>query len=299
MYTGKKCRAKDPSKCRVHGQQQGIIAYDRIKQILDTPPARYYLTEEERSEAPLKKLTPVGLTLALQDYTRKIGLDEEEMKHAVELAAELHRTDNRSARGQYEITAYIEHPLRNAVRATRYGVTSRAILIGCLFHDLVEDHPFELAKKTGVETTDEHEARQAAYTYIEKHYGKDVRDMTEGMSNPIVANKYTPAAEKNKMYDQHVDEATDAPNVLVGKVCDFVDNAVGLVHNKNSMSAIGIRKRATKYLPVCDILEAKLQAARKDTAFPVPEGGIDRMINQIRSGRRNLLELQAWAEKNS
>lgn len=287
-----KCRAKDPSKCVHHGTNQGIIAYERIQKVLEEKPKRYYLDEEERKVAPLKKLTPVGLTLALTDYVKREDLDEAKINYAIALAAELHQTDIRSGRAHYDKTSYIEHPLRNTVRATRYGVTDEATLIGSLLHDTVEDHPFEIAEKAGVITDDEHEARKVALEYIGHKYGEATREMVEGMSNPISENKYMPAAEKNKIYAQHVEEAvTSNKRVLVGKVCDFVDNAVGLVHNQNTMNPVGIKKRATKYLLVCDVLINELKKHKGDKDFPATDEGIDRMISQINSGKRNLLKL--------
>lgn len=287
-----KCKAKDPNKCIYHGNP-GAVAYERVREVLDAEQKpRYFLSKEELKTTSLKKLTPVGLTLALTNYCEDNNLDTVKIMHALDLAADLHQTDTRSGRAHYDKTSYIEHPLRNTVRATRYEVTDEATLIGSLLHDTVEDHPFEIAAKAGVVTDDEHEAREVALKYIETLYGSETRLMVEGMSNPINENKYTPAVEKNIAYATHVEEAVSGnARVLVGKVCDFVDNAVGLIHNKTTMNPIGIRKRATKYLPVCDILEAELIKAKGIEGFPASQAGIDRMITQIRSGRKNLQEL--------
>lgn len=271
----------------------GHVAYEKIQQAISNPEGKYFLSPEQRAQAHLKDLTPTGLTLALLDFCKdNPSINEIRVKNAILMATNLHKDDTRSSRGRYDKTAYIEHPLRNALRATRYGCKDEAIIIGSLFHDVVEDHPFELAEQYGgTETLNEQEARNYSYDYIKKTYGNRVAVMVEGMSNPII-DLYTPAIIKNKIYAEHVETAIENPDVCVGKVCDFVDNAVGLFHNaKGTMDKTGIRKRATKYLPVCDIIEAQLNKQKISNTLPVPVEGIEKMIQHIQEGRKSLKKL--------
>ena len=293
MEAKTKCRAKDPSLCWKHGTKQGLVALKSIKKAIASPTGRYYLSPEQRFHAPLKALTATGLTLAILDHTRSAsGIDTLRVQNAILLSSYLHREDRRTNRGRYDRTAYIEHPLRNSLRAIRYGDTSEAVIVGSILHDTVEDHAFEISKEFyGVEAKTEAEARANSLAYIKNTYGSRIMNMVEGMSNPIVANKHTLAAIKNKQYADHVKEAIEDPDVCVGKVCDFVDNAVGLRHNEGGMSKVSIQKKATKYLPVCDILLERLERAKNEPDFPASIRGINLMIKQIKSGKESLIRL--------
>lgn len=291
--TESKCRAKNPDSCWKHGNKQGQVAYEKIKQVVVKSPEKYYLSKEQRKTTPLKEMTPVGLTLTLLDTCEdNPNINLERVKNAILMASDLHQNDLRSTRGKYDRTAYIEHPLRNAIRSIRYGIESETIIIGSLFHDLVEDHPFEMSEKYyGVKAKTEEEARENCYRYLRITYGNRIAKMVEGMSNPIV-DRYTPAEEKNKGYAEHVKEAIKDPAVCIGKSCDFVDNAVGLIHNVNgTMNKAGIVKRAKKYLPVCDIIENHLKDPEVRKSLKVPDDGLERMIEHIQDGRRSLTKI--------
>jgi hypothetical protein len=289
------CQAKDPDTCWKHGNKQGLVALKSIKNAVAKPTGRYYLSEEQRKVAPLKNLTATGLTLAILDYSKNAkNVDMLRVQNAILLASHLHREDTRANRGRYTKTPYIEHPLRNTLRAIRYGDTSESVIIGSILHDTVEDHPYEISKEFyGAEAKTEHEARANSLAYIKNAYGTKIRNMVSGMSNPITENKYTLAAIKNKAYADHVREAIEDPDVCVGKVCDFVDNAVGLYHNQGGLGKISTQKKARKYLPVCDILIARLERARNEEDFPASHVGIGLMIKQLKSGKEKLIELLA------
>lgn len=292
--TTNKCRAKDPSRCWKHGTQQGIIAHENITKLMSVSSPKYFLNEEQRASKPIKELSPSGLALALMDEVRKLpDVDETKIKEAILLASDLHKTDTRSNRGRYDSTAYIEHPLRNTLRSIRYyGTTSQTVIIGSLLHDTVEDHPFEISEKYfGVKAETEEEARSNSFKYIEQQFGPEVYAMVKGMSNPITP-KYMPSHEKNAIYAQHVGEAIEDKNVCIGKVADFVDNAVGLHHNlKGGMAKESIRRRAVKYLPVCDILSSRLKRDEEENELPVSREGLQTMLTQLESGRKSLLKL--------
>lgn len=292
MRTGKTCYKEDPSTCRIHGNNPGVKAYEKIVLATQVPAHSFGADAEKFVKIPLKNLSPLGLSLTLIHQVAEKNMNVKKINESLVLAAELHQNDHRAQRGPYPVTAYIEHPLRNTVRAIRFGVTSEEILMGSLLHDTVEDHPFEISAKLGFITDDEHLARTYALKYIEKQFGSRVRKMVEGMSNPISENKYTPAEIKNKIYAEHVEEAIKDPDVFVGKVCDFIDNAVGLHHNVNSMNPVGVKKRATKYLPVCDILLKQIEKAKSQKDFPVPLDGLERMEAQIKQGKISLTRLK-------
>jgi hypothetical protein len=287
-----KCRAKVPDRCWKHGNQQGIMANETIQRVITTPPKKYYISPEELLKAPLKQLNSTALALAIVEAVKKHPhIDGEKVNKAILLASHLHRNDTRANRGRYDKTPYIEHPLRNTLRALNYGSTSETVIIGSLLHDTVEDHPHEISTEFfGQTAATEEEARKNSYSFISKTYGDRTKDMVHGMSNPITS-KYLPAHEKNKLYAEHVKEAIENPDVCIGKVCDFMDNAGGLHHNVAGMSAISIQKKTVKYLPVCDIIQKRLERDLVERKLDISEEGLKHMISQIVRTRKRLLIL--------
>ncbi len=295
-----KCRAKNPETCWKHGSQTpGSHAYAVIRQAIQLQPETVRATTTPTT-TPLKQLSSGSLATEIYSYAiRTEGVNVEKVRKAILLAADLHQPDSRSNRGDLPRTPYIEHPLRNALRSIRYGGGSTTLIIGNLLHDTVEDHPLEFANRYGKHNFvagEEDKAREACFVYIKKTFGTEAMEMVRGMSNPIELDKehkFSPASHRNQIYADHVEEAIQNPNVLVGKVCDFTDNAVGLYHNAKgqAMDTKGIMKRAKKYLPVCDILEKRLLKAKLEKNFPVPIAGIDAMLQQIRTGRTRLQTL--------
>lgn len=291
MNPPNKCRAKDPKKCWKHGNQQGVHTYHVIQKALHNKVSHSF-NQELTYSRPLKEMDAPRIATTIIGAAEKLGFNEERMRSCILLAADLHKTDLRQSRkGSSGSQPYIEHPLRNTLRLIRWGVKDEPTLLAGVLHDTVEDHPFEMAEKMGVKTEDEHEARAAAFKYIEQEFGAETRVLVEGMSNPIIENKYTPAAEKNKRYANHVEDAIKNPKVLANKTSDFTDNAVGLYHNRATMNAVGLRKRATKYRPVVDILEAEWKKGIVLGNLPTTQEGAEHAMRQLQLGRERLDKL--------
>lgn len=288
-----KCRAKDPSKCWRHGNQQGIVANQAIKTAL-APQVHHGSRTEVTFERPLKIMSAPRLAVAITGFTKDHEtIQSVKVRQAILDAAELHKNDLRTNRAKYDVTPYIEHPLRNTLRIVRFGCEDQDTIIGSVLHDTVEDHPFEISEQLyGVKAATEEEARDNSFKYIRKTYGPGVERIVRGMSNPIVVDKYMPAAQKNAIYAEHVKEAIEDPQVCVAKVSDFIDNAVGLYHNQASMSAVSLRKKSTKYLGAIDHIENRLKRGIVMGDLPVTAEGAQKMLAQIQAGRKRLLFLQ-------
>ena len=288
----KKCGAKNPATCWRHGNQQGVVAHAAIQKTLAVPP-RAVLDNYPVTERPLKTMNAPVLAITIARFAdAHPEIDGVKMREAILLASELHQNDLRSNRAKYDVTPYIEHPLRNTLRLIRWGCTDQSVLISSILHDTVEDHPHEIsADHHGEATDDEHAARENSFKYIEAKFGKRVSKTVQGMSNPIFADKYMPAAKKNIIYADHVTEAIQDPHVFVNKMADFTDNALGLHHNRASMSETSLRKKATKYLLVIDALESRLKQGIVVGDLPISEKGAQRMLRQLEKGRPGLIEL--------
>ena len=281
-----KCRAKNPQTCWKHGEGLG---FEANRKIIETLNSDKHLT----ITTLLKNLDSEYLADNIVFRTKTIdNVDTEKVKEAILLAADLHKTDLRANRGDQEATPYIEHPLRNALRLMRLGCTNQTVIIGSILHDTVEDHPFELAKLEGVITKDEHVARASSFAYVKKTFGPAVEKMVKGMSNPINDDKYLPWQQKNINYSAHVEHAISDPEVFLGKVSDFTDNALSLHHTEKTMNNTGIYRRASKYLPVCDILTGRLLIGIQNKEFDLPDKSLIKIFLQLQDGKKRLKDLQ-------
>lgn len=292
MNNNVRCQAKNPTTCWRHGTGLGFNANRAIKNVLS---GRQELQTDEFSRRELKTYESEELAAVLMTLVSEIpSINSKKVREAILLASDLHKTDTRANRAAHDRTPYIEHPLRNTIRILRYGCKEQAIVIGSLLHDTVEDHPFEIARDYAKKNpATEEEARQISYTYIANRFDRRTSKMVKGMSNPIVDDKYMPAPQKNVIYCDHFGEAIEEPDVLIGKVSDFTDNAFSLHHTEEGMSSLSTYKKATKYLGAVPLLEARLKRGYVADDLPVPRSTTENLIRQVQLGRVRLLELQA------
>lgn len=285
-----RCRAKNPQTCWKHGSGVGFDANREIQNRLQgtrpvvVEPGVYSL---KRMESPELAEHVVYAAQMLPD------VNSDKVRHAVLLASDLHKTDTRSVRLHHDQTPYIEHPLRNTLRLIRLGCKSETVIIGSILHDTVEDHPFEMAEKAGVKTTDEQEAREACYKYIAQQYDERTAAMVKGMSNPITdKNVRVPWEEKNRNYAAHVVEAIENPDVLLGKVSDFIDNALSLHHTEAAMSPVGLHRKASKYLLVSTALRGRILAGMTKGDIPLSDTSLAKIYVQLTKGEETLRRIQ-------
>lgn len=286
-----RCQAKIPETCWKHGQGLGYTANRGIKNLLGS--AQKPHSEEEIFRKALKTYDSAHMASVIVSFAERTeNFNAKNIKAAILMAADLHKTDLRANRAHHDKTPYIEHPLRNTLRVIRYGCTSEAVLIGELLHDTVEDHPYEIARQYAKqEPRDEHHAREISYAYIAKRFSPRASKMVHGMSNPIIEDKHAPVAVKNISYHDHFVEAIKDEDVLVGKTSDITDNAFSLHYTESGMTSIGVYKKTVKYLMVMDSLESRLKRAYVNGSLPVADHGVRTMIKQVQEGRIKLLEL--------
>jgi hypothetical protein len=295
MTTERKCRAKTPATCKKHGNRQlGVQAFHQIVAVVDGE-RRVALTRAQMSERPVKSFSSVQLTSTLLAFARDNKLDAERIGFSIKVAAELHQKDLRAQRGPNPKVPYIEHPLRNAVRLSRWGCKDQDVLIAAVLHDTVEDHPLALAQKNGQHSKQEELARVAGFDWYRQQFGVRATRITEGMSNEI-ADPDWDEAQKNESYVGHVKDAIKDPDVLVCKVADLLDNGGSLHHNiGKGLSEEGISRRARKYLLVWDIVQDQLRSElqKKDLTVPVTREGGREMLAQMQRAHKRLLALAA------
>lgn len=230
------------------------------------------------SKTPLKELDTAQLVQTLRHEMTKIGIYDETVDSAVNLATILHSHQTRGNRGNFTKTPYIEHPMRNAVRLIRLGVKDKDVIIATVLHDTIEDGAKVFVKKfnnddSKVDLIHELDAREQLRSHIKLVYGKKVLSLVDAVTNDYVADTVKdkmPAEEKNRIYLEHVKKnIVKSPEIFLVKVSDFIDNATGLYNNDVPSRAAKTAKQAKKYLPVVKAF----QDAMKNMDLPISDEG--------------------------
>ena len=142
---------------------------------------------------PLKEMEASLLRTAILSHiahSYRLDIDGEyilaQVETAIDIASYAHRSQTRQNRGEMPKVHYVEHPLRNALRALRYGVTSDpATIIAIILHDVVED----CAAIVAVELCDaplglgEEAYRRIVHFYFLRTYGSST-SISFGHSEP-------------------------------------------------------------------------------------------------------------------
>jgi (p)ppGpp synthase/HD superfamily hydrolase len=229
---------------------------------------------------PLKEMEASLLRSAILEHVMTLGLSEPDFREAIDIASFLHREQTRKQRGSMHLVHYIEHPLRNTLRALRYGVADADTLISIVLHDTVEDAPHEFsAVFAGHEATAELDAREHALGFLADRFGLAVAQIVRGLSNPLLPAGLSRTA-KNRAYIDHVRTAIDSPQVFVAKFVDFADNALSLHH---SMDRGFVKRQAIKYRPLVALFAARL--GDDDVQKLVGPQVIARMTRQLEGNR--------------
>lgn len=241
----------------------------------------------------LKDMDGSLLTHALLKSSSTLGMDTEVVAKSLATASYYHRKATRSNRANLPRTHYVEHPLRNALRLIRYGVTDQNIIVATILHDVVEDCAAEITNDLlGPEAIkgDRSETflRDKALQYIADEFNEEVSLMVELVSNPFTQRGLSKEA-KRELYIDHVQRVIRYRSVFLIKFSDWADNAVGLHHNNAPGNEGMVKHLAAKYLPLADIFESQLE--KLDLSSSVSDDGLHKIKAQISSGRESLSSL--------
>lgn len=239
------------------------------------------------SKTPLKELDTAQLVQTIVYETKKIGIDEEDIKSSISLATILHAHQKRGNRGNFTTTPYIEHPLRNALRLIRLGVKNKDVIVAAILHDTVEDGAksfVEKFKDYNSENIHELDAREELKNHIKNVYGKNSLRIIDAVTNDYIADtdkEKMSAIEKNRIYLEHVkNNIKNNPEVYLVKVSDFIDNATGLYHNDIPSRSAKTLKQAVKYLPVVEHFISSLKEMNpKDLG--IDQKGVNSILDHL------------------
>jgi (p)ppGpp synthase/HD superfamily hydrolase len=244
---------------------------------------------------PLKEMDSALLTVTLlAETSAAIPGSVNVIRDAAATAAWVHRKHTRANRAGLPRTPYIEHPLRLAVRLLRWGVRDTDVIVAALFHDTVEDNPYDLARLADApEGLTEADARTYALRYLEEQYGPIVARTVAAVTNPLPSGNRRDRATRNGEYFTHVAHAIADPRAYLVKVDDVFDNALSLHHTAEGLGPVGTARRAQKYLPLLDLLAARIGDDDIDGLLPL--AGQVQISAGLAAGRVRLVELAGGA----
>jgi (p)ppGpp synthase/HD superfamily hydrolase len=239
----------------------------------------------------LKTMDPALLALSLQGEAERLGFDKFTFELALQVAAFGHRDQTRANRGDLPRDNYITHPLRNALRLIRYGVTDQDIILAAILHDVIEDCWKTITKTIlGEQVTEVEKGQAMTYGYLDEIFGSNVAFLVTKVTNPSAPDGAS-KIEKRRLYAVHVGEAVSDPKAFLVKFSDFVDNAVGLSHNSTDANNKGmVQHLATKYLPLVQIFEDNLT---EDVLKLITPDGEKQLREHLRQGLLRLAHLKA------
>lgn len=161
-----------------------------------------------------------GLMVRFAHALGRVGLAENELiQTTLALGVDLHEGDKRTHE------PYIYHPVRVGIRLIEeLGVTDPVTIAAAPVHDVVEDHPEELARLEFDDVPDEpHLQRRLAHSALALIASEDVADVVLEVSNPILG----PDDEKIATYIEHTARLVvyGSPRAAALKLADFIDNS--------------------------------------------------------------------------
>jgi len=161
-----------------------------------------------------------GLMARFAHALGRAGLAENELiQTTLALGVDLHEGDRRT----YE--PYIYHPIRVGIRLIEeLGVTDATTIAAAPVHDVIEDHPKELAKLEFDDIPYEpHLQRRLAHSALALIASEDVANVVLEVSNPILG----PDDKKLETYIDHTARLVvyGSPRAAALKLADFIDNS--------------------------------------------------------------------------
>ncbi len=240
---------------------------------------------------PLKEMDALLLEEGIMLELVRINLDKPgtisftNVARAIQLAAYLHRNQTRADRREMPVTHYIEHPLRNALRLLRYGVTDEVTIIAALLHDTVEDCADEMVAMRTYDpsTMTEQDKRDKALGLLTSLFPIGVADIVLLVSNPLYDGPLRSRDQKHDAYHEHVIELlTYGPSTALVKFSDWVDNALSLQHNDPTRYAVMTARLANKYKPLVSPFVDRLQ--KPDVKAMLSPEGYDQAMRHLVGG---------------
>lgn len=150
---------------------------------------------------------------------------------------------------------YINHPMRNMLRAYSWGIVDAEILMAVLLHDVVEDCSDKIVD---VVENDIEEMREEALAILESMFSSRVSYLVSAVTNPLMGGNLS-KGEKRREYVEHVSSVVNSLDVFVVKCTDYIDNAGSLSESFDSSKPDMFEHLYLKYAPVLEVLSKSLR----------------------------------------
>ena len=156
------------------------------------------------------------------------GLSYSQAIEALNMAAKWHKKQTRIAGPDGLREPYINHPLRNVIRANHWGVRDGELLVAVLLHDVVEDCAHRIVgQKKEVSAVGMTKQREEALDVLAEMFSTRVADCVEAVTNPVWGEDVSREVSRD-VYIDHLFNVLRDGDVFVVKFSDFVDNAGSL-----------------------------------------------------------------------
>lgn len=156
------------------------------------------------------------------------GLSYTQAIEALNMTAKWHKKQTRIAGLDGLREPYINHPLRNVIRANHWGVRDGELLVAVLLHDVVEDCAHRIVgQKKEVSAVGMTKQRGEALDVLAEMFSTRVADCVEAVTNPVWGEDVSREMSRD-VYVEHLLNVLRSEDVFVVKFSDFVDNAGSL-----------------------------------------------------------------------
>lgn len=186
-------------------------------------------------------------------------VDKNSVLEALKQATRWHKNQTRFTGVNQPREPYINHPMRNMIRAFQWGVVEVDLLVAILLHDVLEDCAHRVLGEKKDETIEGDKAQRArACAVIQEKFSAYVADLVVSVTNPIVSTRAS-REEKRKSYLNHLSNTLTDPEVFIVKLADFVDNAGSLDRSFDKNKVAMFKHLWTKYDQAWDVFSEELE----------------------------------------
>lgn len=205
-------------------------------------------------------------------------LTKREAELAIEKATQWHQGQTRFTKPGDPLEPYINHPLRNTIRAFSWGVFDAEVLVATLLHDVVEDCAVEMV---GRDVRDEEMLREKALNILSDMFSPRGSHLVSAVTNPLSLMEAQSAEERRQEYVKHVASVLGDVDVFFVKFADFVDNAGSLADSFDTDKPGKFRNLYRKYSGALGVFEDSF--ARLHSSFTTQQiEGVEDSLNTVR-----------------
>lgn len=259
-----------------------------------TPELKPFHTGREFIEGDHRKIKDLSVNELCQELVYEIRdltfSDQMQIVAAIELADFAHTGQKRD-----NDKPYIIHPLRNALRITRYYKCYDAdIITAALLHDTVEDAADKLVKLSSKNAQTDQDKLDVSLDFLAEVFNPVVSEIV-GKVTIDPSYKTKDKKDKQEMYLEHTTELVKDYRAFLAKLADWEDNGISLRFKEKGKQKF---KLAKKYLPLADIFETALQVHLQDPRFIALGTDNQYIADKIERGHQVLSEIMEASNNN-